>query len=201
MAYKLPAEGDRGATANQAVIVAAVIGAIGAITAAIIGLLSHSSEGTPHPSTDHPSTAPDQSAVAAPSSLPSGLRLGTLVMTKHTLCSWRKGRPVPLTSAQPLRLRIDDRCNDPRDPSPVTDSPTGVYKAASQHSRLVGRVRDGQLITIMCFVSQGDRIRDAVGNASAIWLRLDAPAGLLPNVDVGGGFTLAQLHALGVTAC
>ena len=109
---------------------------------------------------------------------------------------------MPLASVSPVRVRIDDRCNFPKDPNPVTDSPTGVYGVAAQSlSAQVGSIRDGQLVTIRCYVLNGEAVSDAVGNLSRIWLGLVSPRGLIPDVNIGGGYSEAQLNKLGLPRC
>lgn len=111
-------------------------------------------------------------------------------LNSSNLCSWRLGtNHVPVVSNNPLQLRIDDRCNDPKQADPKKDTPTSVYASSSRDSGKVGEIADGYLITVRCYDSQGDDTSDAIGNQSSIWLGIDAPHGFIPNVDIGGGFT------------
>jgi hypothetical protein len=49
---------------------------------------------------------------------------------------------MPLAALDPPRVRINDRCNDPQDPNPLTDQPTGVYSLSMQSSsELIGQIR------------------------------------------------------------
>lgn len=124
------------------------------------------------------------------------------LLSPATFCTWRLGRHhVPLTSQTPVRLKIDDRCNVPKDPNPHTDQPTGVYNVALQEPQdHVGEIRDGQEITLRCF-TEGQAVSDAVGNSSNLWLGIVVPKGLMPDVDVGGGFTKNQLIQLHLPPC
>jgi hypothetical protein len=126
-----------------------------------------------------------------------------VVLTKANFCSWRFAtHPMPLASARPVRVRIDDRCNLPKDPNPATDSPTDVYSVANQSPNTqVGSIKDGQIVTIRCYVLDGTGVSDAVGDVSHIWLGLVSPHGLIPDVNVGGGYSEAQLRRLGVPRC
>ncbi|MEO6502088.1 MAG: TIR domain-containing protein [Jatrophihabitantaceae bacterium] len=124
-------------------------------------------------------------------------------LTQANFCSWRLGsHPMPLISQSPVKLRIDNRCNFPQDPNPKTDKPTGVYSTANQDSsNFVDRIPDGYLITVRCYIPDGEEVSDAVGNKSRIWLGIVSPAGLIPNVAVGGGYTEQQLTSFGLREC
>lgn len=125
-----------------------------------------------------------------------------LKLDRANFCSWRLGtNPVPVLSTRPVRLVLDDRCNFPQDPNPATDGPTSVYSAATKSSTRVGEVHDGQVVTLRCYQTGGDEVPDAVNNKSTVWLGLVAPVGLIPNVNVGGGYTVRQLQALKLPTC
>ncbi len=119
-----------------------------------------------------------------------------------TLCIWRLGvKPSPLVTTRPVRLRIDDRCNAPLHANPAVDAATTVYSAASRNSPEVGQISDGYLITIRCYEPNGAVTNDAVGNTSSIWLGIEMPRGLIPDVNIGGGYTESQLASFGLGPC
>lgn len=181
-------------------IAAAIISLIGAIGAVLLGvhLASGRNSSQNPPVTSSSSSRP----VGSSSSVSTGLNVDQTWMTLQNLCSWRLGtNHVPLPSTHPLQLRIDDRCNNPKHEDPRTDTPTGVYNSASQLSAQVGAIPDGTLITVRCYEAGGQVIDDAVGNTSDIWLGITTPSGLIPNVDIGGGFTKQQLVSLRVGTC
>jgi hypothetical protein len=123
-------------------------------------------------------------------------------LTSSNFCSWRLGsNHVPLISTNPLRLRIDDRCNFPQQPDPKLDRPTGVYAGASRTASQVGGIQDGYLITVRCYEPNGESTPDAVGNVSSIWLGIQSPHGFIPNVNIGGGLTEDQLKSYGIATC
>ena len=133
----------------------------------------------------------------------SGVRVEPqFALTLDNYCAWTLGqRPVPLIGRSPVTVRIDARCNFPANPDPAQDRPAGVYsRAAQEPSAKSAEVRSGDLVELTCYTT-GQRISDAAGNASDIWIGLRAPAGLLPNVNVGGGFTEDQLTGLGLRRC
>jgi hypothetical protein len=124
------------------------------------------------------------------------------VTSPSTFCSWRLGtHHVPLTSTKPVRLRIDDRCNYPKNPDPKADKPTSVYNLPEHNPEaLIGEIPDGTEITIRCF-TEGQAIEDGVDETSRLWLGITKPRGLIPDVNVGGGFTKQQLLALHLSSC
>jgi len=120
-------------------------------------------------------------------------------------CTWRFGiHPMPIVALNPPRVRIDDRCNFPRDPNPNTDGPTGIYSGAEQDpSREVAKISDGTEIVIGCYAF-GQNVSDAMGDSSRLWLGIQTPdgtTGYIPDVDVGGGYTQQQLDGLGLGQC
>ena len=129
------------------------------------------------------------------------------VTLARQLCSWRLAtHPMPLASARPIQVRIDDRCNFPEGPRSYDGlANRGLQGTAQSPSAQVGfepprsfrRLWDGQLVTVRCYVPDGQAASDAVGNVSCIWLVLASPHGLIPDVDVGGGYSQAQLKKLG----
>jgi hypothetical protein len=188
-------ESDRSQSSWPKVIIAGAF----ALAAGILGpataiWISHDGTGAPPAVLQH-SPAPESAA---------GIPIDPHVqLSRANLCSWRLAtHPMPLASARPVRVRIDDRCNYPEDPNPATDSPTGVFSIAAQKlSAQVASIRDGQLVTLRCYVTNGMLVSDAAGNRSRIWLGLVSPHGLMPDVDVGGGYSIAQLGKLGLSRC
>lgn len=151
-----------------------------------------------------PTSPPTRSARVAPS-------IGNIVVNPHVVltaanyCTWRFGtHPMPLSSRDPVKIRIDDRCNLPADSNPKTDKPTGVYSGPEQTpSTLVTKIPDGTQVTVGCYTT-GEAISDAVGNTSTLWLAVATPdgqSGMMPDVNVGGGYDPQQLHALGLDRC
>jgi hypothetical protein len=193
--------------AGRYAIAAAIIGAV---IAALIGGNMKSIGNDNHGSTATSGAAkltPSSSASSStpPSSSPAAsptLEVDQSWLTAQNFCSWRLGtNHVPVLSAHPLQLRIDDRCNFPQHPDPQTDTPTRIFASASQESIQVGAIPDGTLITVRCYITEGEVVKDAEKNSSDIWLRITTPAGLIPNVNIGGGFTEQQLVLLGIKKC
>jgi hypothetical protein len=171
-----------------AAIAAALIGGYFALKAAHISAPGGNGATSPAPSHSVPGTKPAD--------------VDSSWLTPANLCSWRLGgNPVPILGTNPLTLRIDDRCNDPKQADPKLDAPTSVYVAATRGSASAGRIPDGQLITVRCYRPKGDPTVDAVGNASSIWLGIAEPRGFIPDVNIGGGLTAEQLDSYGVPTC
>jgi hypothetical protein len=128
-----------------------------------------------------------------------------LTLDLANFCRWTLGTaPIPLVSAEPLTMRIDARCNFPAEPDPEKDVGSSVYRVPSNDdkSQSLGYVRDGTSITPVCY-ARGDLVEDAVDppNRSRLWIRIADPAGYVPNVNVGGGYTTRQLQAMGLLPC
>ncbi|MEO9322269.1 hypothetical protein ABFT23_02180 [Nocardioides sp. C4-1] len=129
-----------------------------------------------------------------------------LTLDDSNFCVWQLGtHPAPLVSRDPLLLRVDARCNDPAEPDPLLDVGASVFSEASNANPdlAVGRVKDNVAVVPVCFVADGDRVTDASTppNSSPIWVKIDKPVGFVPNVNLGGGYTLAQLTELGLREC
>jgi hypothetical protein len=105
-----------------------------------------------------------------------------------------------LASAEPMTLRIDDRCNDPKHVNPANDTPTSVYTQATRASQKVDGIPDGYQVAVQCYV-YGQPTEDAASNHSRLWLRIAKPAGYMPDVDTGGGFSVGELKALSIGEC
>ncbi len=59
------------------------------------------------------------------------------------------------------------------------------------------------MIRIEC-VTSGQNIADAIGDTSEIWIGIQTPdgsSGLIPDVNIGGGYTQQQLDGLGLGRC
>ena len=110
---------------------------------------------------------------------------------------------MPLKSLQPVRIRIDGRCNYPQDPDPATDSPTGIYRVAQQNpADAIATLKDGTVITLTCY-TYGQNISDAAGNLTSIWLHIALSGGrqgYVPDVNAGN-YSARQLKALGIHRC
>jgi hypothetical protein len=108
-----------------------------------------------------------------------------------------------LVSRNPLKMRVDARCNDPKEADPKVDRGATIYSAPGNDdaSRNVGRVRDNTAVDPLCFVPDGDPVSDASHNSSPIWIKIATPAGYIPDVNLGGGFTQTQLESLGLAPC
>jgi hypothetical protein len=110
---------------------------------------------------------------------------------------------MPLESISPIRIRIDGRCNNPPDPNPRTDRPTGIYSTAQQNpAYAVARLRDGTVLKLNCY-TLGQEISDATGNITSIWLGVTIPGGAhgyVPDVNAGN-YSAAQLKGLRVHLC
>jgi hypothetical protein len=181
-------------------------GIAAAIIGALIGgyfLVTHEGNSSQNPPlTSSSNRTSSSSPPSSSSSAFSGLDVDQSWLTAQNFCSWRRGtNHVPVLTSQPLQLRIDDRCNFPQHPDPQTDTPTRIFASPSQESVQVGAIPDGTLITVRCYITGGEVVKDAEKNASDIWLRITTPAGLIPNVNTGGGFTEQQLVSLGIGKC
>lgn len=127
-------------------------------------------------------------------------------LSQATFCSWQLGHnPLPLASKMPPRARVDARCLYPTEPDPAKDSGAAVYSVPSNNdsSKSLGRLPDGSVVTLRCFVPNGDRVSDdsQPQNSSTIWVRITRWTGYLPDVELGGGYSLEQLRALGLNRC
>lgn len=196
-------------------IIAAAISAAGVVIAAIVALagnsgpsssLSASGTSATKAGAQPPVRAPENPTGRATLPLPVGLRVDpNLSLNSRNFCSWMLGtRPMPLSGLNPAKVRIDDRCNNPSDPNPNTDSSTGIYSRAHQNPAYeVTKIQDGTEITLECITS-GQNIADAIGNSSEIWIGIQTPdgsSGLIPDVNIGGGYTQQQLDGLGLGQC
>jgi hypothetical protein len=171
---------------------------------------SSRSPNTPVPSnsaTSPPAPSGTASRLPSPahSPLPDGIMVSRyLKLNSANFCSWRIGiHPMPLASINPIRIRIDGRCNYPQHPNPATDGPTGIYSSAQQNSAYaVARLRDGTVLTLTCYTF-GQQVSDAIGNGTSIWLGVALPTGgrgYVPDVNAGT-YSTAQLTGLGVSLC
>jgi hypothetical protein len=100
-----------------------------------------------------------------------------------------------------VRVWIDDRCNYPANANPQTDRPTGVYSSPSKTTQPSAYVRDGQVVRLLCYQTGGEVISNGTHGSSDIWLKLASPAGLIPDVNIGGGFSITELRMLRLPAC
>jgi hypothetical protein len=121
-------------------------------------------------------------------------------------CGWTTGsHPIPLVSAEPLVMRVDARCNAPAEPDPVVDVGTSVYAGPSNDDPAdkVGAIRSGNTFVPQCWQRSDDVVEDASAdpNRSDLWIRSEQPAGFVPDVNVGGGYTEEQLTGLGLPRC
>jgi hypothetical protein len=128
-----------------------------------------------------------------------------LVLNDDNFCTWRLGaRPIPLVSVDPVTMRVDARCNFPAEPDPTKDPGVSTYSAPSNdnESQSTGRITDGRTVRPDCFVNSDDEVVDAQDNRSNVWLRLANPSRrYVPIVNLGGGYTVEQLDALGIAEC
>jgi hypothetical protein len=209
-----PATGGDRASAKWVAVWAAVVASAGAIIVAIISRPgSAPSQPAPIPSPSAtPSSSTGSSATSSPPpsqsasstlALPRGMTLKNPPpkLTEANLCSWRLGtNPVPVVSVNPFSVPVDDRCNYPSDPNPKTDTPTRIFSSPNRERNPIASVHDGDVVTVKCF-SHGELTSDGAQNKSDLWLYLTKPAGFMPDVNVGGGFTEKELHEVGIQAC
>lgn len=153
---------------------------------------------------------------APPLPLPQGVALSPdFRVSDLNACMWTLGTmPIPLTDRDPVKVRVDGRCNAPFNPDPAEDVGVAAYSEASNGSRddVVRRVENNEEVTLHCFVGDGDVVTDArsefgprgaESNQSAIWLNIGGERAreFIPNVNIGGGFTAIQLRDLEVPPC
>jgi hypothetical protein len=203
---------------------AAAISGVCAIAAALIGGLFTVLSGGPSGTSTSPSPQPHAKKSHAVKGSRTGgqgaiqivepLKLAKLHITinpyvhlNHSnLCSWRMGsNPMPLASlgqpGAPLPLvRVDARCIYPEDPNPFS----GVYGFPAQISRhQTTQIPNGTEVMLICY-TEGQTIKDIVGNVSSIWLGIglsNGAVGYIPDVNIGGGYTERQLKALKLEQC
>lgn len=136
----------------------------------------------------------------------AGVRIDRdLPLDADNFCGWELGTdPIPLVSADPLVMRVDARCNAPAEPDPVLDVGTAIFdRPDNEAGTKVGVIRSGNTFLPECYVVSADVVGDASPdpNSSGIWVRAVEPAGFLPVINLGGGYTEEQLDALALPQC
>ena len=188
------------------------LGAAAAACAAVAAVWTYG-DAPPAAQADGPPPTADRSSGTGPSllraspTLPEGVRIdASLTLDESNFCRWLyRDNPIPLVSLDPLVMRVDARCNYPSNPDPLTDPGARLFSTPSNDDPMnkLSRVRDGESIEPVCFVVDGDLVNDGYQAAelSPLWVYSSRPRGYIPNVNIGGGYTEAQLRGLGLVAC
>lgn len=116
-------------------------------------------------------------------------------LTGNTYGAWTPKTPEPVyadhsNSSSPSLLVVDDgRFNNPEDPNPNTDQPTGAYAIPNQEqSQLVSRIPDGTVLKVIGYISHGEPVADAHQKFSPIWEEIVSHQGttaLIPEANLG----------------
>lgn len=123
-------------------------------------------------------------------------------------CQWAniEGRRQFPTNTNPVTVRVDGSC----DPDP--SAPIGIYPSAKQAGQPLALVHTGDELTVQCYVSNGELIKDVRDSttagdqnigSSSVWLKVQSPDGTVGKIpETWTGFPgIAVMASLGIREC